>query len=91
MQNRMHYILGILGIIVSVLLLKYRERAGDLIGEADWMGKLGGVYNVIIIFALFLFIWSVAVLTNTTYFFLAPLKWILPGLAPQPTVVPQGF
>ena len=88
----MHYFFGLLGILVSAFMLKYRERVGDFVGEADWMNKLGGVYNVIIIFSIFLFLWSVATLTDTTQFLFAPLRWLIPGLAPPPPPpVPQGF
>jgi len=79
----MSIVLGLLGIAASVLLLKYRERAGDLIGEAAWMSKVGGVYNLIIIFALCLFFWSVAVMTGTQYVFLRPLLFFLPGVVPN--------
>ena len=52
---------------------------GDTIGEADWMRKVGGVYNVIVIAAIFLFFWSLAVLTGTTNIFLKPLTFLIPG------------
>lgn len=76
----MRYVLSILGMIASLYLLKYREKVGDLIGEADWMNKVGGIYNIVIIFALMLFFWSVAVLTGTTDIFLKPLILLLPGV-----------
>ncbi len=73
--------LSIVGIISSILLIKYRERVGDNIGEADWMLKVGGVYNFIIIFAIFLFFWSIAYLTGTTDFLFAPLRNAMGGIA----------
>lgn len=74
----MKYILCTIGIIGSYYLLRYRERIGDMIGEAEWMKKIGGVYMVIIIFAIFLFFWCVAELTNTTDFLFGPILSILP-------------
>lgn len=73
-------ILGIIGIFLSFLLLKYREKMGETIGEAEWMQKIGGVYNLMILVALFMFFWSLAYMTNTEGFFLSPLKYLIPGL-----------
>ncbi|MBI2524239.1 hypothetical protein HYW11_03450, partial [Candidatus Peregrinibacteria bacterium] len=47
--------------------------------EAEWMKKVGGVYNVITITAIFIFFWSLATLTGTTNIFLKPLTFLLPG------------
>ena len=57
---------ALFGIIASFLLLKFRQQVGDVIGEADWMNKIGGVYNFIIILAIFIFFWSIAELTGTS-------------------------
>ena len=73
------YGLGIFGIVVSFLLVKYRERVGEIIGEAEWMRKIGGVYNVIVITAIIIFFWSLAALTGTTSIFLKPLTFLIPG------------
>jgi hypothetical protein len=81
----MHYILSIGGIVGSFYLLKYRERMGDMMGEAEWMKRVGGVYMVIVVFAIFIFFWSIAELTNSTDYFLAPLRLLLPHQAPTPT------
>jgi hypothetical protein len=74
----MSILLGLAGIVCSIFMLKYRERLGDLVGEAEWMNKVGGVYSLIIIIALLLFFWSVAVMTGTTDIFLTPILWLLP-------------
>ncbi|MEI8230426.1 MAG: hypothetical protein WCG83_04800 [Candidatus Peregrinibacteria bacterium] len=70
--------LAFLGIVLSVLMIKYREQAGDTFGSAEWMEKVGGVYNVIIIFAVLLFFGCVAVLTGSTQIFFAPVLWLFP-------------
>lgn len=76
----MHIFLSVLGILLALALLKYRESVGNMIGEADWMQKVGGVYNVIIILSLIIFFWSIAELTGTTDIFFAPIKWMIPGM-----------
>ncbi len=81
----MRIFLSICGIIASFLLLKYRERVGENLGEAEWMAKVGGIYGVVIIIAILLFFWSVAELTNTTDFLFAPVLLLFPHATPQPT------
>ena len=75
----MRIFLSILGMIASFVMLYFRERIGDAFGEADWMRKVGGVYNVVIILAIIIFFWSLAELTHTTDFLFSPIKSILPG------------
>ena len=72
--------LEICGMIVAILMIKYREKIGDAIGDAEWMRYVGGVYNCIIIFAVFLFFWSIAALTGTQHILFAPLTWFFGGL-----------
>jgi hypothetical protein len=79
----MGFILPILGIVGSFFMLKYREYIGNMMGEAAWMSKVGGVYNVIVIVAIFIFFWSLAELTGTTDILFRPLLWFIPGLAPR--------
>ena len=81
--------LSICGIILAFFMLKYRERLGDMIGDAEWMSKLGGVYNFIIILSLIIFFWSLAELTGTTYIFFAPIKMFFPGA--EQTPINAGF
>ncbi len=75
----MRTFLSILGIVASFFLLKYRQKTGDAIGEAEWMKKLGGVYMVVAIVAVLIFFWSVAELTGTTDIMFAPLRRLIPG------------
>jgi hypothetical protein len=85
----MRYFLSICGIIMSYLMIRYRERAADMIGEAEWMNKIGGVYNLMIICGVLLFFWSFAELTNTTDFLFGPLLNSIPFFHPQaPAPVP---
>lgn len=86
----MRIFFSLLGILFALVLLKYREAAGNMIGEADWMQKVGGVYNLMIIISLLIFFWSVAELTGTTDILFAPIVWMIPGM--RQNVDPgQGF
>ncbi len=78
----MNIVLSLIGIIGSLFLLKYRERVGEMIGEADWMTKIGGVYNFVVIIAVLIFFWSIASLTGTTDILFKPLLYIIPGIQP---------
>lgn len=80
--------LGLLGVVFSFFLLKYRERVGDIIGEPDWAVKIGGVYNLIIICGVIGFFWSVAYITGTEQILFAPLLWMFPHHGPGPTGIP---
>jgi len=75
----MNVLLPILGIAASFVLLYKRQYVGDMIGEADWMLKVGGVYNVMIIVAVLIFFWSIATLTGTSNILFLPLTWLIPG------------
>ena len=78
-----YFLLIATGLIGPFLLIRYREAVGDMIGEADWMRKVGGVYKVVLIVALVLFFWTLAELTGTTTVLFGPLRNFLPGLQPQ--------
>ncbi len=82
-RTSMRYALSIIGIVASFFLVKYRERVGEITGEAEWMKKVGGVYNVIVIVAIVIFFWSIATITGTTDIFLKPISYILPVSSDQ--------
>ena len=75
----MGYFFPLLGIISSLAMLKYREQLGNFMGEADWMRYVGGVYNFVIVLAIFVFFWSIASLTGTTEYLFKPFLYLLPG------------
>lgn len=70
--------------IGAFFLMKYRQRAGDMFGEAEWMKKVGGIYNVIILSGLIMFFWSLAYMTNTLDYLFLPIRLVVPGLQPDP-------
>ena len=74
-----YYLLIATGLIGPFVMMYYRETIGDMIGEADWMRKVGGVYMVVIIVALFIFFWTLAEMTGTTSILFSPLKGLFPG------------
>lgn len=74
-----NFFIGLIGVAASFAIIKYRERVADMIGEASWMSKVGGVYNFVLLTAIALLIFSVAKMTGTTDVFLSPFLWIIPG------------
>jgi uncharacterized membrane protein len=75
----MHFVLSILGIVAAFLLIVNREMIGDMLGEAEWMQTVGGVYYIVVYIGIFIFFWSLAELTGTTEILLKPLTWLIPG------------
>jgi heme/copper-type cytochrome/quinol oxidase subunit 2 len=73
------WFLKLCAMVVAGFMIKYRERIGDTVGNADWMKYVGGVYNLIVISAVFIFFWSIASLTGTTDIFFAPLFFLVGG------------
>lgn len=72
----MHYFIDIIGIVGAFFILKYRERAAEILGEPEWMKAIGGVYNVVIYIAIFVFFWSIADMTNTLQYIFWPLRYL---------------
>lgn len=78
-----YYLMIAAGLIGPFFLVKYRESIGDMMGEADWMKKVGGVYNVVFIVAVIIFFWTIAEMTGTTSILFAPLRKLSPGFQPE--------
>ena len=76
----MEYLPPILGIVFAFVLMKYRERIGDVFGDPDWMRPVGGIYFVIVYIAIFIIFWSISVLTGTTGILFKPFLWLFPTL-----------
>ncbi|MCA9370686.1 MAG: hypothetical protein KC680_01860 [Candidatus Peregrinibacteria bacterium] len=73
------WFLQICGMVIGALMIKYREKIGEQIGEAEWMRYVGGVYNFVILLGILFFFWSLAALTGTMDIFFAPLFWLVGG------------
>jgi uncharacterized membrane protein YdcZ (DUF606 family) len=69
----MQIFLGIVGLIMSFVIVKKRESLGDMFGEPEWATKIGGIYNVMIIVAALLFFWSLSAITDTQKVLFAPI------------------
>jgi len=69
---------NILVIILGIVVIKFREKIADLIGNAEWMRYVGGVYNFVIIIGIFLFLFGIARLTGTVDILMAPIYSVLP-------------
>ncbi len=80
-----YYLMIAAGLIGPFVLIKYRESLGNMMGEAEWMRKVGGVYNVIIIVAILIFFWTIAEATGTTEIMFGSLRNLSPGFQPQVT------
>lgn len=83
----MKYFLSFFGIVLSFFMMKYRESIGDMFTEPDWLRDFGGIYNLVIFLAFFIFIWSIATITGTDQILFTPVTWIIPGLRPPPPTV----
>lgn len=86
----MRYFLGLLGMVGGFLMVKYRERVGDMFGEPAWTSKVGGIYNVIIIVGVIFFFWGIAAVTHTEDVLFGPIiNFIpMPGRDSGPTGIP---
>ena len=62
----MNFILGFIGIVLSLVMMRKREMIGDMIGDADWMHKVGGNYMIVIYAAIFIFFYSMVLMTGMT-------------------------
>lgn len=76
----MDKLLAIIGLIVAFALIKKRESIGNSLGEYEWMHWVGGIYGVIIIIGILIFLWSLATLTGTQDFFFTPIRLLFPFL-----------
>jgi hypothetical protein len=74
-----NFLVSLGGVLLGFVLIKYRERVAEIIGEAQWMHKVGGVYNLILICSILIIFFSLAKMTGTTDIFLSPLLFIIPG------------
>lgn len=66
------------GIAVGALMIKYREKIGEQLGDQMWMRYVGGVYNFVVLLGILIFFWSIAALTGTLDIFFAPVLWLVP-------------
>lgn len=82
----MSFFLGLLAIAFGVAIIKYREQVGEAVGDPAWAGKVGGIYNVLIIFGIFMCFWGLATITGTSDILFAPILGLFPHQAQQTTL-----
>lgn len=80
----LRYVLSITGIVASFYMIKQREFIGDLLGDPHWARRFGGIYTLVVVLAVFILFWSLAVLTGTTHILFKPLQLLIPGLRQTP-------
>jgi len=64
----MRIVLGLIGIVLSFLLMIYRVPVKHFFGQIRWAEErlgAGGTYTVMVLAALFLFIFSLMYMTNS--------------------------
>ena len=61
------------------IALVFLRVSGDLIGDAEWMKYVGGVYNFVILISIFIFFWALASLTGTERIFFFPIYFVFGG------------
>ena len=71
-------------IVGGFVIIKFRERVANMIGEAAWMRYVGGVYMFVVLVGIIAFLFGLARLTGTTQILLAPITYIIPGTGAPP-------
>jgi len=64
----MRIVLGLIGIVLSFLLVIYREPIVRFIGHIQWAEEklgAGGTYNLMILIGIFCFVFSLMYMTNS--------------------------
>lgn len=64
----MRIVLGLIGTVLSIVLVVYRERVVRFMGHINWAEQhlgSGGTYTLMILIALFMFIFSLMYMTNS--------------------------
>lgn len=64
----MNVIWGILGMLISYLLIRYRGKIYEFTGSWSFADKIGGTGNAIVLVAILLFILSVTVMLGKADF-----------------------
>lgn len=62
---------GLLGLYISFLMIRYREKIVNFTGKIGWaetyLGR-GGTYNAMILIAIIFFFWSILYMTGNLDF-----------------------
>lgn len=69
---------------MGFVMIKFRERIADMIGEAQWMRYVGGVYIFIVILGVLMVLFGIARMTGTTQVLMAPIYGVIPSMGDAP-------
>lgn len=72
------WLLSFFGLIAPYFMVKYREQIIEMTGKFSWAERYlgnGGSYNVIVLFAIFLFFFSLLYITGYSHVL---FSWITP-------------
>ena len=67
----MKILLGLLGILLSYIIVRYRRHIVDWTGKIAWAERylgMGGTYNAMVLFALVIFFFSILYMTGNVDF-----------------------
>ena len=67
----MKIFLGLMGILLSYVMVRYREQVVNWVGKIGWAERylgMGGTYNAMILFAIGLFLFSILYMTGNIDF-----------------------
>ncbi len=65
--------LGLLGLALAIVMIRFRRIVGDMCGNAQWMLKVGGIHNIVIIAAIILVMFSLLMIFHLEDAFFMPL------------------
>ncbi len=77
----MSFILSLIGLIAPYFLVKYRDKIIEITGKFGWAEKYlgqGGSYTAVVLFAIFLFLFSLLYITGNEGIL---FSWITPYVA----------
>lgn len=80
----MNFVINLILIIMGFVMIKFRERIADMIGEAQWMRYVGGVYIFIVILGVLMVLFGIARMTGTTQVLMAPIYGVIPSMGDAP-------
>lgn len=66
-------LLGLVILALAIVMIRYRRIVGDMCGNAQWMLKVGGIHNLVIIVAIFMVLLSLLMIFHLTDVFFVPL------------------
>ncbi|MEO8065938.1 MAG: hypothetical protein ABI643_03770 [Candidatus Doudnabacteria bacterium] len=81
----MHFIQGLIGVVIGILLIRYSVAITDMLGRVDWAeehlrGGLAGTYSLYRIVGIIFIVLSLLYMFNIIGFLISPLGSIFGGV-----------